>query len=76
LADAPPAIRRRALRQWLFKNLGNLRRLEMVHFLAVEKLLQKNGGRTVELPNGIRVSRQRDWLHLSVKRVEKDVVDL
>jgi tRNA(Ile)-lysidine synthase len=76
LAAAPPAIRRRALRQWLLQNVGNLRRLEMVHFLAVEKLLQKKSGRTVELPNGIRVFRQRDWLQLSVKRVEKGGFDL
>jgi hypothetical protein len=48
----------------------------MVHFLAVEKLLQKKGGRTVELPNGIRVFRQGDWLQLSVKRVEKGAFDL
>jgi tRNA(Ile)-lysidine synthase len=76
LAAAPPAIRRRALRQWLLESVGSLRRLEMVHLLALERLVEVNGGRTIELPNGIRVRRQRDWLYLSVKTVEKGDVDL
>ena len=76
LAAASPAIRRRALRQWILENVGSLRRLEMVHLLALERLVEVNGGRTIELPNGIRVRRQRDWLYLSVKTVEKGDVDL
>lgn len=76
LAAAPPAIRRRALRQWILENVGSLRRLEMVHLLALERLVEVNGGRMIELPNGIRVRRQRDWLYLSVKTVEKGDVDL
>src|SRR5215207_5999578 len=35
LANAPPAVRRRALRQWLAGARGSTRRLEMVHLLAV-----------------------------------------
>ena len=76
LTGAPAAIRRRALRHWLLTHVGSLRRLEMVHFLAVERLLEKKGGTVVELPNGVRVRRQRDWLHLSVKTVEKPGSDL
>lgn len=76
LAAAAPAIRRRALRQWVLTGVGSLRRLEMVHFLSIEGLLEGQGGRKAELPNGIRVRRQRDWLYLTVKRVEKDEVDL
>ena len=76
LEAAPPAIRRRAVRHWLQGYVGSLRRLEMVHFLAIERLIEAKGGRTVELPNGIRVRRQRDWLYLSVKTVEKGGVDL
>ena len=63
LADAPPALRRRALRQWLSNARGGARRLEMVHLLAVEKLLEGNaGGRVAELPKGGRVRRRRNRL--------------
>jgi len=63
LAGAPPALRRRALRQWLSNARGGTRRLEMVHLLAVEKLLEGNaGGRMAELPSGGRVRRQRNRL--------------
>jgi len=63
LASAPPALRRRALRQWLSKARGGTRRLEMVHLLAVEKLLEGNvGGRVAELPSGGKVRRRRNRL--------------
>jgi len=63
LANAPPAVRRRALRQWLSNVRGTTRRLEMVHLLAVEKLLEgQGGGRVVELPKGGRVRRKRNRL--------------
>ena len=63
LADAPPALRRRALRQWLSNARGGTRRLEMVHLLAVEKLLEGNaGGRVAELPSGGKVRRRRNRL--------------
>ncbi len=57
LADAPPALRRRALRLWLEQRRGDLRRLELVHVRAVENLVTQNrGGRTIELPGGSTVS--------------------
>ncbi len=63
LAEAPPALRRRALRQWLSNARGSTRRLEMVHLSAVEKLLEGNaGGRVAELPSGGRVRRKRNRL--------------
>jgi len=63
LFDAPPALRRRALRQWLSEARGSTRRLEMVHLLAVEKLLEGSaGGRVVELPGGGQVRRKRNRL--------------
>jgi tRNA(Ile)-lysidine synthase len=63
LAGAPPALRRRALRQWLSNARGGTRRLEMVHLLAVEKLLEGNaGGRVAELPSGGKVTRRRNRL--------------
>ena len=63
LANEPPALRRRALREWISKARGGTRRLEMVHLLAVEKLLEGDGGRrTVELPGGGRVKRSKNRL--------------
>jgi tRNA(Ile)-lysidine synthase len=68
LANAPPALRRRALREWLSEARGSARRLEMVHLLAVEKLLEGNvGGRVVELPQGGRVTRRRNRLEFDVE---------
>ncbi|PWT92449.1 MAG: tRNA lysidine(34) synthetase TilS [Blastocatellia bacterium] len=65
LAGAQPALRRRALKQWISAARGNSRRLEMVHLKAVEKLLESGrGGRTVELPGGFIVKRNRGWLEL------------
>jgi tRNA(Ile)-lysidine synthase len=63
LAAEPPALRRRALRQWISQARGSARRLEMVHLLAVEKLLEGTaGGKTVELPGGGRVRRSKNRL--------------
>jgi tRNA(Ile)-lysidine synthase len=63
LATAAPALRLRALRNWLALGRGDLRRLELVHLLAVEKLLTPGrGGRIVELPGGARVVRERKLL--------------
>jgi tRNA(Ile)-lysidine synthase len=69
LAQAPPALRRRALRQWLSDGRGDLRRIERVHLLGVERLLEgSKGGRVAELPNGTRVRRIKGWLELIVKK--------
>lgn len=63
LTIVPVAVRRRALRQWIAQGRGDLRRIELVHVLAVEGLLSGNrGGRTIELPGGAKVSRRRGWL--------------
>jgi tRNA(Ile)-lysidine synthase len=68
LAGAPAAVRRRALRQWLLLARGDLHRLEMVHLLAVERLLESGrGGRVAELPGGAVVTRKRGFLELSIK---------
>jgi tRNA(Ile)-lysidine synthase len=65
LARAPKALRRRALRRWIAEGRGDLRRLEMVHLLAVEKLVEgERGGRKVLLPGGAIVSRQKGRLRL------------
>jgi tRNA(Ile)-lysidine synthase len=68
LAIEPPALRRRALRQWLARARGSTRRLEMVHLLAVERLLEGTAGaRTVELPGGGKVKRSKNRLEFESK---------
>jgi tRNA(Ile)-lysidine synthase len=64
LAGAQASLRRRALRLWLQRCRGSLRRLERVHVLAVEDLLLSNrGGRVAELPGGGRILRKRGHLY-------------
>ncbi len=68
LRQAPPAVRRRALREWILRSRGDLKRVEMVHLLGIEKLLQgERGGRVAELPGGMQVTRKRGRLELSRK---------
>jgi tRNA(Ile)-lysidine synthase len=68
LASAPAAVRRRALRQWISQGRGDLRRLEMVHLMAVDSLIEGNrGGRIAELPDGSKVVRKRGWLELEAR---------
>lgn len=68
LSTAPAALRRRALREWISNARGDARRLEMVHLVAVERLLEgTKGGRVVELPSGGRVTRRRGLLEYALK---------
>lgn len=69
LLTTPPAVRRRVLREWILRGRGDLRRVERVHLLAVEKLLEGvTGGRIAELPGGMTVTRKRGMLELSGKK--------
>jgi tRNA(Ile)-lysidine synthase len=69
LSQSPAAVRRRALREWISQSRGDLRRIEMIHLLAVEKLLNgERGGRIAELPGGMKVTRRRGMLELSGKK--------
>lgn len=69
LSQAPAAVRRRALREWISRSRGDLRRIEMIHLVAVEKLLKgEKGGRVAELPGGMKASRRRGVLELSAKK--------
>jgi tRNA(Ile)-lysidine synthase len=71
LSDAPSGLRRRALRQWIRDVRGTARRLEMVHLVAVERLLEGTaGGRVVELPGGAKVRRLRGKLELEPGQVQ------
>lgn len=66
LLQSPAAVRRRALREWILRARGDLKRVEMVHLVAVEKLLNDaRGGRIAELPGGMKVTRKRGRLELS-----------
>jgi tRNA(Ile)-lysidine synthase len=66
LAAAPAALRRRALRLWLERERGHLRRLEMVHLVGIDRLLTgTQTGRRAELPDGGQVTRKRGWLELN-----------
>jgi tRNA(Ile)-lysidine synthase len=78
LVAAPAALRRRALRLWLAQLRGNLRRIERVHLLAVDRLLDSGrGGRLAELPGGARVERRRGLLIFQEpKTIEKDRVEV
>jgi tRNA(Ile)-lysidine synthase len=63
LAAAMPAVRRRAIREWLALARGDLRRVELAHVIAVERLLEGvRGGRVAELPGGGRVERRGRWI--------------
>lgn len=67
IAAARPALRRRALRRWLARQRGDLRRLELTHIRSVENLLAgERGGRIVELP-GSTVSLARGRLAFKAK---------
>jgi tRNA(Ile)-lysidine synthase len=58
LRVAQPALRRRALRQWLASCRGDLRRLEHTHIVALDKFLSSTrSGRVIELPGGARIVR-------------------
>jgi hypothetical protein len=65
LGRAPVAVRRRALRLWLARGRGDLRRLELVHLAGIEKLLKgERGGRVAELPGNRFVERRRGRIFL------------
>ena len=56
LRNVQPALRRRALRQWLTWCRGDLRRLEHTHIVALEKcLFSSKSGRVIELPGGAQI---------------------
>jgi len=66
LSTSQAGLRRRALREWVKKCRGDVRRLERVHILAIDSLVfGQRGGRVVELPGGARITRKRDLLEYS-----------
>ncbi len=72
LKDVFPSIRRTILREWLKDNRGNLRRLELKHIEAVEKLIfSRKSGKVVELPDGELVLKKNGKLYFQKTKVEK-----
>lgn len=63
------------LRGWLKQNRGSLRKLELKHIEAIERLiLSRKSGRKVELPDGETVVKKDGKLHLQKRKVEKSVL--
>ncbi|HVF68381.1 MAG TPA: tRNA lysidine(34) synthetase TilS [Pyrinomonadaceae bacterium] len=63
LNGAPAALRRRALRLWVARGRGGLRRISLANVSAVERLLKgERGGRVAELPGGASVERRKGLL--------------
>jgi len=72
LKDVFPSMRRTILRGWLKDNRGNLRRLELKHIEAVEKLIfSRKSGKIVELPDGESVLKKNGKLYFQKTKVEK-----
>jgi len=76
LAELSPGARKRVLRLWLELLRGDLRRLDMKHFAALERLvLSGTGGKRIELPGGESVSLSKGRLIFKKTKVEKSRAD-
>ncbi|MDX2033569.1 MAG: tRNA lysidine(34) synthetase TilS, partial [Blastocatellia bacterium] len=63
LQDAPPAVRRRALRAWLARAAPGLQRADASHLAALERMITSGqSGRVIQLPGHGRVFREFDRL--------------
>jgi tRNA(Ile)-lysidine synthase len=72
LTGLPAAVRKRVLRLWLSGLRGDLRRLDMKHFTALERLaFSGTGGKRVELPGGEIVTFSKGRLIFKKTKVEK-----
>jgi len=71
LRALPQAELYATLRSWLAGRRGNLRRLQLKHIQAIERLVHSGkSGRTVELPGGVRVIRSGGKLRYEENEVE------
>ncbi len=72
LRDLPKPLLYKTLRGWLERRRGSLRRLELKHIEAIERLLfSRKSGKTVELPNGEMVFKTDGMLQFQKTKVEK-----
>ncbi len=72
LKNLSKAMLYRVLRNWLFKQRGNLRSLDFKHFSAIESLLKsRKSGKVVELPNFEKIKKENGKLIFQERKVEK-----
>jgi tRNA(Ile)-lysidine synthase len=72
IKEISPAKRKRILRLWLQGLRGDLRRLDMEHFAALERLISNGaGGKKIELPGGESVTLSNGKLVFRKTKVEK-----
>lgn len=77
LRDEHPSLIRRVLRLWLRGARGDLRRIDTVHLMALERLIVKGqSGRLVELPGNLNVVRRLDSLFLELEKTNDSVESL
>lgn len=61
------------LRQWLKQKRGNLRRLQLNHYEAIERLIfSRKSGKFVELPNGEKVLKEEGKIKFRRKIITKN----
>lgn len=71
------ATLRRGIRHWLKLKRGDLRSLEIKHFVAIENLIHsRKSGKLVELPNCEKVYKEKGKLHFSNKNIENDRIKI
>ena len=72
LREMLPLFLRSILREWLKKNRGNTRGLQLKHIAAIENLIvSRKSGRIVELPDGDRILKKGGRLEFQAAMVEK-----
>lgn len=72
LRHLPKPLIYKSLRVWLRRNRGDLRRLELKHFQAIERLIfSRKSGKTVELPGGEKIYKTGGALRFEKTKVEK-----
>ena len=72
LKKMPQALLYKSLRHWLRYKRGNLRRLELKHIEAVERLIfSRKSGKIVELPDGETIVKSNGKLQFKKTKVEK-----
>ena len=68
----PEGDLKRKIRSWISANRGNLRRIELKHTEAIERLINsRKSGKTIELPGGDKVYKEGGELVLGKNMVEK-----
>lgn len=65
-------MRMQALREWLRRERGNLRQIDLKHLEAIEHLIfSRKSGKIIELPDGEKVIKCDGKIVFEKSRVEK-----